>query len=208
MSSTAAQRQAVLRALRHDKGTPTDKVAEILVWKHWEVQPVIIDLAAEGLVRRGEGGWQLPAPAPEVLDDRMLAGILRRLLATGNGFVHLDDGLLIIDTGTTVTDDEQQALERALAAAATCACDRHRGDHGRCYAGCDLSGCRSLGQSEPEAEEQPAPRRRFRECAEAFGQDGEYHPSCCRFPKSCSPYPYQEAIDAGNVPEDRLEPPQ
>jgi hypothetical protein len=48
--------------------------------------------------------------------------------------------------------------------------------------------------------------RRHRACAEKFGIDGEYNPACCRFPKSCSPYPYQEAIDAGNVTEDDLEP--
>lgn len=45
-------------------------------------------------------------------------------------------------------------------------------------------------------------RRRFQECAEQFGSEGEYDPRCCRFPKSCSPYPYPEAI----VADDDLEP--
>lgn len=47
--------------------------------------------------------------------------------------------------------------------------------------------------------------RRFRECVERFGIPDEYDPRCCRFPKSCSPYPYREAIEAGNVAEADLE---
>jgi hypothetical protein len=48
--------------------------------------------------------------------------------------------------------------------------------------------------------------RRSKECAEKFGIESEYDPSCCRFPKSCSPYPHAEAIAAGNVTEADLEP--
>lgn len=50
-------------------------------------------------------------------------------------------------------------------------------------------------------------RRRLRSCVENWpnAESGAYHPSCCRFPKSCSPYPYQEAIDAGSVTESDLE---
>ena len=34
-----------------------------------------------------------------------------------------------------------------------------------------------------------------RKCFETFGLDGEYHPSCCRFPKACSPYHRVEPTD-------------
>ena len=46
--------------------------------------------------------------------------------------------------------------------------------------------------------------RRSADCVERWpdAEDGDYHPACCRFPKSCSPYPYPEAIAAGA----RLEP--
>jgi len=57
----------------------------------------------------------------------------------------------------------------------------------------------------PEIPEQLAGRR-FRACAAAFGQPDEYDPTCCRFPKSCSPFPYPEAIAAGNVTDADLEP--
>lgn len=50
--------------------------------------------------------------------------------------------------------------------------------------------------------------RRFKTCVEAWSGcgDGEYDPRCCRFPKSCSPFPYPEAITAGNITEADLEP--
>lgn len=50
--------------------------------------------------------------------------------------------------------------------------------------------------------------RRLRACVEAFPEAGDdrYDPRCCRFPKVCSPYPYQEAIDAGVVTDADLEP--
>jgi hypothetical protein len=47
--------------------------------------------------------------------------------------------------------DCAEQLREAMAVAGTglrpvncCGCDRHRGDHSQCYAGCDLSGCRDL----------------------------------------------------------------
>lgn len=45
--------------------------------------------------------------------------------------------------------------------------------------------------------------RRLRACAEAWPacQEGEYNPSCCRFPKSCSCTVY----DPDRVTEDQLE---
>lgn len=57
----------------------------------------------------------------------------------------------------------------------------------------------------PEIPEELAGRRSLI-CAEAFGQPDEYSPDCCRFPKSCSPFPHPEAIAAGNVTDDDLEP--
>lgn len=48
--------------------------------------------------------------------------------------------------------------------------------------------------------------RRYKACVEAFGWSDEYDPHCCRFPKSCSPYPHPEAIAAGNVTAADLEP--
>lgn len=49
--------------------------------------------------------------------------------------------------------------------------------------------------------ERPPARRRLAECVRAWpdAESGDYHPSCCRFPKSCSPYPYDEQIAAGIV---------
>lgn len=43
--------------------------------------------------------------------------------------------------------------------------------------------------------------RRLRSCVEAWPDaiSGGYHPRCCRFPKSCSPHGYIEAIAAGNL---------
>jgi hypothetical protein len=51
-------------------------------------------------------------------------------------------------------------------------------------------------------------KRRWKSCVEEWPEceTGAYDPHCCRFPKSCSPHPYQEAIDAGNVTEADLEP--
>lgn len=41
---------------------------------------------------------------------------------------------------------------------------------------------------------QPQPRRRLRACVEAWPDcsTGDYHPSCCRFPKSCSCTAYSD----------------
>jgi hypothetical protein len=43
--------------------------------------------------------------------------------------------------------------------------------------------------------------RRLAACVEAWpeAEEGMYDPRCCRFPKSCSPYPYPEQVAAGNV---------
>lgn len=44
------------------------------------------------------------------------------------------------------------------------------------------------------------------DCVRRFGQDGEYDPACCRWPKVCSPTVHLAAIAAGNVADDELEP--
>lgn len=52
--------------------------------------------------------------------------------------------------------------------------------------------------------------RRLRSCVEAWPEahSGDYHPNCCRFPKSCSPHGYIQAVLAGNLKEEDLEPPE
>ena len=50
--------------------------------------------------------------------------------------------------------------------------------------------------------------RRLMSCIRAWPEcrSGVYDPRCCRFPKSCSPYGYIEAVRAGNLTEEDLEP--
>ena len=50
--------------------------------------------------------------------------------------------------------------------------------------------------------------RRLKSCVDQWPEcnSGEYNPACCRFPKSCSPHGYIEAVLAGNLTEDDLEP--
>lgn len=51
-------------------------------------------------------------------------------------------------------------------------------------------------------------RRRLRFCVEQWAEceSGLYDPRCCRFPKSCSPHGRIEAVQAGNLTEQDLEP--
>lgn len=55
--------------------------------------------------------------------------------------------------------------------------------------------------------EQDLETRRLRTCVENWpeAESGEYNPACCRFPKSCSPHGYIEAVKAGNLTEKDLE---
>lgn len=50
--------------------------------------------------------------------------------------------------------------------------------------------------------------RRIRTCVEQWPEceSGMYDPRCCRFPKSCSPHGRIEAVLAGNLTDDDLEP--
>lgn len=52
-------------------------------------------------------------------------------------------------------------------------------------------------------------QRRLKGCVEQWPEceSGLYDPRCCRFPKSCSPHGRIEAVQAGNLNEDDLEPP-
>lgn len=54
------------------------------------------------------------------------------------------------------------------------------------------------------------PPRRWKACVETWpdAEDGDYNPACCRFPKSCSPYPYREQLANGVAHRDNLEPPR
>ena len=49
--------------------------------------------------------------------------------------------------------------------------------------------------------------RRLKECVANWSEcySGGYNPSCCRFPKSCSPHGHIEAVRAGNLTEADLE---
>lgn len=51
-------------------------------------------------------------------------------------------------------------------------------------------------------------KRRLKLCVEAWPkcENGLYNPACCRFPKGCSPHGRMEAVLAGNLTEDDLEP--
>jgi hypothetical protein len=48
---------------------------------------------------------------------------------------------------------------------------------------------------------------RLKTCVENWSEarDGEYNPSCCRFPKECSPHGHMQAVLAGNLTFDDLE---
>lgn len=48
---------------------------------------------------------------------------------------------------------------------------------------------------------------RLKTCVEAWpdAHSGDYHPDCCRFPKSCSPHGRIEAVMVGNLTFDHLE---
>jgi len=46
-------------------------------------------------------------------DDIMLAGVFRRMLADKAGWAHMSEGLLIMDSGTSLTESEMAALKRA-----------------------------------------------------------------------------------------------
>ncbi len=50
--------------------------------------------------------------------------------------------------------------------------------------------------------------RRLRLCVERWPDalSGTYDPRCCRFPKSCSPHGYLEAVAVGNLTDADLEP--
>lgn len=50
--------------------------------------------------------------------------------------------------------------------------------------------------------------RRLKACVWKFphAESGEHNPRCCRFPKPCSPYGTIEALQAGNISENDLEP--
>lgn len=60
----------------------------------------------------------------------------------------------------------------------------------------------------PKLTQEDLAQRRLKECVEnwPFAMSGEYNPSCCRWPKSCSPHGLMEAVEAGNLTEDDLEP--
>lgn len=67
------------------------------------------------------------------------------------------------------------------------------------------------GLGDPTRTEKPneldVARRRLKSCLAKwpFAESGHYHPNCCRFPKSCSPYAHPEQVAAGNVTDDDLE---
>ena len=48
---------------------------------------------------------------------------------------------------------------------------------------------------------------RLKTCVENWpeARDGDYNPSCCRFPKECSPYGHMQAVLAGNLTFDDQE---
>lgn len=59
-----------------------------------------------------------------------------------------------------------------------------------------------------EITEEDLESRRLSGCVEKWPAcySGGYNPACCRFPKSCSPHGRIEAVRAGNLTEDDLEP--
>lgn len=56
--------------------------------------------------------------------------------------------------------------------------------------------------------EEDLQERRLKSCVAKWEDcaSGEFNSGCCRFPKSCSPHGYIEAVRAGNLTEDDLEP--
>lgn len=58
-----------------------------------------------------------------------------------------------------------------------------------------------------ELTEHDVDTRRLKSCVDRWSEaaSGEYNPACCRFPKSCSPHGYIEAVRAGNLTESDLE---
>lgn len=69
---------------------------------------------------------------------------------------------------------------------------------------------RTMSRRDPDAPltQNDLDRRRLKSCVDAwpYCYSGDYNPACCRFPKSCSPHGYIEAVEAGNLTDADLEP--